>query len=323
MSLSSMTGFGSAQTDFTLGRLLIEIKSVNSRFFEMHPRMPDELRWAEHLVREILQRVIQRGKVELRVSIQQSESNLSSTQINPAGLSSALRLGHQIRQDHPEIAPFSVSELLRLPGVVHEPSISQDEWADLIRGTLTQALDAFTQSREREGARLAQVIDDRLQKIEALTASAKELIPQAIAAQKQRLQERLLDSLELKTDPAHDRLADQPQALSSPARPALSALAPEQLQALEDRIRQEVAVFGLRIDVAEELDRLTSHIHAARQALLQSSHGAGKRLDFLAQEMNREANTLGSKSPSTELSTVSIDIKLLIEQIREQAQNLE
>jgi uncharacterized protein (TIGR00255 family) len=296
MNLTSMTGFGSAQANFSLGRLQIDIKSVNSRFFEMHPRLPDELRWAENLVRDTVQRAVQRGKIELRISIAQSESSLVSSQINTAGLASALRLSHQIRQNHPEIAPFTVADLLRLPGVVQESSLSQEDWVELLTRVLNQALAEFSQSRQTEGARLGQVITDRLAQIHGLAEKAKSLVPQAVAAQKQRLTERLIESI---------------QGLA----------APEQQQALEDRIRQEAAVFGLRIDVAEEIDRLHSHLQAAQQALTHAA--AGKRLDFLAQEMNREANTLGSKSPSADLSNVSIEMKLLIEQIREQAQNLE
>jgi len=336
MNLTSMTGYGSAQADFSLGRLQIEIKSVNSRFFEMHPRLPDELRWAESLIRDTVQRCVQRGKVELRVSIMQSQSSLVSSQINAAGLASALRLSHQIRQDHPEITPFSVADLLRLPGVVQESSLTELEWRQLLTSLLDQALKGFTQSRQQEGARLGQAIADRLTQINDLTEKAKVFVPQAIAAQKQRLTERLMESIQNLPSITQSSVSSGttsvvpslvPAAVSSeapsaiPSTTASAVIAADQIQALSERIRQEVAVFGLRIDVAEEIDRLKSHLLAATEALKNSA--AGKRLDFLAQEMNREANTLGSKSPSADLSKISIDMKLLIEQIREQAQNLE
>jgi uncharacterized protein (TIGR00255 family) len=312
MTLSSMTGYGSAQADCPAGRLTLELKSVNSRFFEFQSRMPDELRWAENTLREAVQKSINRGKVELRLQVTRLASGLAATQINPASLSAALRLSHQIRQDHPEIGPFSVAELLKLPGVIEESELAPNEWGRLLDSLLSEALAAFKDSREREGERLAALITDRLDAIAKRADQAQDLVPQAMAAQQQRLTDRLSDAL---------------TAATAAASPAPHHLSNEQRQALEDRIRQEVAVFSLRIDVAEEIERLRSHLQAARQTLTAKrqnpTEGAGKRLDFLAQEMNREANTLGSKSPSVALSAVSIDIKLLIEQIREQAQNLE
>jgi uncharacterized protein (TIGR00255 family) len=299
MQHCSMTGFGSASADCAVGRLCVEIKSVNSRFFEFNPRLPDDFRWAESLCREKIQAHVQRGKVDFRLSLTRNDQSLSQTKINPAGLASALRLAHEIRTDHPEIAQFSVSDLLRLPGVTQESQLSQEEWTLQIRALLDQALVQFSESRAAEGQRLVATIAVKLGEISALADKAQRFLPVAIEAQQAKLAERLKEALSA--------------AIGSGA-PALSA---EQLAALDDRVRQEAAVFGLRIDIAEELDRLRSHIEAARKT------GSGKRLDFLAQEMNREANTLGSKAASSELSTLSIEMKLLIEQIREQAQNLE
>lgn len=305
MSHPSMTGFGTANLDCPVGRLTLEIKSVNSRYFEFNPRLPDEFRWAEQRCRERLQQTVGRGKVEFRFSLFRTESSLSKTRINVASLASALRLSHEIRQDHPEIAPFSVSDLLKLPGVLQESELSQEQWIDLFDILLTQALSHFTTSRIQEGERLLALITDRINQIEGLASRAESLIPLAIAHQQQRLADKLREAL------GH--------ALVNVASPTA-----EQLIALEDRIRQEVAAFSLRIDIAEEIDRLRSHLQAARQAIAQKTAvGIGKRLDFLTQEMNREANTLGSKSASADLSNISIELKLLIEQIREQVQNLE
>ena len=305
MAHPSMTGFGSAQTDCPSGRLSLEIRSVNSRFFELHPRLPDEFRWAESQLRERLQSRISRGKVELRLGISRTEASLSQTQINPAGLASALRLAHQIRSEHEEITPFSVNDLLRLPGVLVEPQLTQEEWLVLMDRLMHQALEQFTANREAEGARLAQAIESRLDQLEHLCGRAQAFVPQAIATQQQRLAEKLREAIGA--------------ALQG------GPLTAEHTAALEERIRQETAVYGLRIDIAEEIDRLRAHLLAARQTLSVTSNksGIGKRLDFLTQEMNREANTLGSKSASIDLSNISIEMKLLIEQIREQVQNLE
>jgi uncharacterized protein (TIGR00255 family) len=306
MAHPSMTGFGSAQIDCPSGRLGLEIRSVNSRFFELHPRLPDEFRWAESLLRERISSQIARGKIELRLSLSRTESTLSMTRISQPGLQSALRLAHEIRQEHPDITSFSVHELLKLPGVLVEPQLSQQEWAALLDGLATSALEQFSRNRIAEGDKLGLVIGDRLQQIQKLCSNAKEQIPQAIAAQENRLSEKFRE------------------ALAGIAQDAADAI---KLAVLEERIRQEVAVYGLRIDIAEELDRLSAHLTAAT-TVLQSppksgTGGIGKRLDFLTQEMNREANTLGSKAASIELSKISIEMKLLIEQIREQVQNLE
>ena len=305
MAHPSMTGFGSAHIDCPSGRLGLEIRSVNSRFFELHPRLPDEFRWAEFFLRDRVSSQIARGKVELRLSLSRTESTLSMTQISPSGLQSALRLAHEIRQEHPDIASFSVHELLKLPGVVVEPQLSQQEWAALLDGLATSALEQFSKNRVAEGEKLRLVINDRLQQIQSLCSSAKAQIPQAIIAQQNRLSEKFRE------------------ALTSAAQDAADSV---KLAALEERIRQEAAVYGLRIDIAEELDRLSAHLtaaHAAFQSPPKPGTGIGKRLDFLTQEMNREANTLGSKAASIELSNISIEMKLLIEQIREQVQNLE
>ncbi len=305
MAHPSMTGFGSAQIDCPSGRLGLEIRSVNSRFFELHPRLPDEFRWAESLLRDRVSSQIARGKIELRLGLSRTESTLSMTRISESGLKSALRLAHEIRQEHPDIASFSVHELLKLPGVVVEPQLSQQEWSALLDGLASSALEQFSKNRIAEGEKLGLVISNRLQQIQKLCGSAKEQIPQAIAAQQNRLSEKFRE------------------ALASAAQDAADSV---KLAALEERIRQEAAVYGLRIDIAEELDRLSAHLaaaHAALQSPPKSGTGIGKRLDFLTQEMNREANTLGSKAASIELSKISIEMKLLIEQIREQVQNLE
>lgn len=324
MAHPSMTGFGSAQADCPAGRLSIEIKSVNSRFFEFLPRMPDDFRWAESLCREKIQSAVGRGKVELRLGLTRTDSSLAATQINPAGLASALRLAHEIRHNHPEIQHFSVTDLLKLPGVTIESQLGQDEWQALIQQVLEQALDQFSQSRLAEGERLIQTIIDRLHKIEAHCIQAAAQVPQAIASQQQKLADKLRDALTI----AQTKPEATPATTTEPVS-SVAPLSPEQLGQLEERIRQETAIFGLRIDIAEELDRLRAHLASARSTLSdkgQSSdrkNGIGKRLDFLTQEMNREANTIGSKAASSELGSISIEMKLLIEQIREQVQNLE
>lgn len=314
MTHPSMTGFGTSFLDCPMGRLSLEIKSVNSRYFEFNPRLADEFRWAETMIREKIQQRISRGKVECRLGLSRTEASLSALKIHAPGLSSALRLAHEIRRDHPEITMLSVAEILKLPGVTQEHQLSQDELGALMDTLLTQALDQFSQSRQAEGARLTETILDRAHKLRRLADQAQSLLPQAVDAQRKRLSEKLREAIT--------------GALSSTddAKAPVTGVTAAQQEALEERIRIETAAFGLRVDIAEEIDRLNSHLSAAEKMMTASATSgtsAGKRLDFLTQEMNREANTLGSKAASVELSNIAIDMKLLIEQIREQAQNLE
>jgi uncharacterized protein (TIGR00255 family) len=315
MTHPSMTGFGTSFLDCPMGRLSLEIKSVNSRYFEFNPRLADDFRWAETMVREKIQRRISRGKVECRIGLSRTEASLSALKIHAPGLASALRLAHEIRRDHPEIAMLSVAEILKLPGVTQEHQLSQDELSALIDTLLGQALDQFSQSRHAEGARLTETILDRISRLKVLAKEAQTQLPQAIEVQRQRLSEKLKDAI-------HGALAASPTQTSA----TTVTLTAEQQAALDERIRVEAAAFGLRADIAEEIDRLNSHLSAAEKMLSakeSATTSVGKRLDFLTQEMNREANTLGSKAASVELSNIAIDMKLLIEQIREQAQNLE
>ena len=303
MSFPSMTGFGAASVDCRVGKINLEIKSVNSRFFEFSPRLPDEFRWMEQSLREQLQRAVSRGKIELRLGLSRTESSLAQSRVSESGLASALRLAHEIRRDHPEITPFSVTDLIQLPGVLEEAQMSQEEWSAVLQSALEIATRQFLESRLSEGRRLAKTIEDRLAQIESLAQQAGQLIPEAIKAQQTKLGDKLREAL---------------------AGSITETLTAEQAASLDDRVRQEAAAFGLRIDIAEEIDRLGSHVRAMRQALAKpTTSGVGKRIDFLSQELNREANTLGSKAASAELSAISIELKLLIEQIREQAQNLE
>lgn len=324
MSHPSMTGFGTSQADCAAGKVVLEIRSVNSRFFELNFRMPDEMRWVEPMFRESIQTRVLRGKVDLRLSLSRTEASLSKTQINPAGLASALRLAHEIRLDHPEIAPFSVNDLIKLPGVTMESQLSEDEWSALLMQTLGRALDQLEQSRVAEGARLTAVIEERLTQLKALADRTRPLVPAAVELQRTKLAEKLREAIAS----AASGSATPATSAASTAASGPEAFSTAQAAALDERIRQEAAAFGLRVDIAEELDRLAAHIDAANKAIAKRADRAkreslGKRLDFLAQELNREANTMGSKAASAELSNISIEMKLLIEQIREQAQNLE
>jgi uncharacterized protein (TIGR00255 family) len=274
-------------------RLGLEIRSVNSRFLDLSFKLPDEFRACEPALRERLTARLKRGKVELRAAL---ENNSSGMLAEPS-----VRLLQRLNaiQDNvkawlPNAAALSVADVIRLSS--SDQPISKDWQAEMV--TLADsALDALMAAREREGGRLAVMLLDRITQLRALAAQAQPLIPKLVAQQRQRFMDRWQEAMGL-TDGNH---------------------VPE---AAQDRALTEATAFAIRIDVAEELTRLDSHLNEL-QRLVSKGGEIGKRLDFLIQELHREANTMGSKSAALELTHISVDMKVLIEQMREQVQNIE
>ncbi len=274
-------------------RLGVEIRSVNSRFLDLAFRLPDELRQAEPALRELLTGKLKRGKVEVRVSLEStSASNLRAP--SSATLQRLGSLEDSIKSWLPQAAALSVADILRI--ATNEDKKPHDHSEDLLK-LAKKALKELMAAREREGARLALMLLDRTAQLRALAALAVPMVPKLVEQQKTRFLERWKEAL----------------ALGS------STTLPEMAQ---DRALTEATAFAIRIDVAEEITRLSSHLDEIDR-LLASGGELGKRLDFLIQELHREANTLGSKSASLELTHISVDMKVLIEQIREQVQNIE
>ncbi len=305
MSVYSMTGYASAQTNtpdtspdqtsraVSSARLGLEIRSVNSRFLDLTFRLPEELRALEPLMREQLNAQLKRGKVEVRAFI---ESSANSVVAEPTA-----RLMQRLNgvQDSilawlPQAAPLSVADVIKL--AANEQSSPQD-WSTLLPPLLTSTLQELLAARQREGDRLASMLLQRIAQLRTLVTQAVPLVPQLVEQQRLRFLERWRDAM----------------ALSE------GAVAPE---AAQDRALSEATAFAIRIDVAEEVTRLNSHLDELER-LIQKGGEIGKRLDFLIQELHREANTLGSKSAALELTHISVDMKVLIEQMREQVQNIE
>jgi uncharacterized protein (TIGR00255 family) len=300
-----MTGYAVTSRETSAGTLTIEIKSVNSRFLDLQFRINDELRASEPALRETIMGRIARGKVECRLSYGRKVATSGTQKLNATLLASLAQLQADVRQQFMDAPVMSVNELLRWPGIIEETEITQETLqADILELAAT-ALDAFVESRTREGAALQAMLLSRVDEMEVIVNRITPLIPQAIAQFQQKAVERLQDALGL--------------ALQNGATASASTLSRE--EALE-RIRQEVTMYGIRIDVAEELSRLSTHLSETRH-ILKKGGQVGKRLDFMMQELNREANTIGSKAAVKELSDASMAMKLLIEQMREQVQNLE
>ncbi|GAB4398415.1 MAG: YicC family protein [Rhodoferax sp.] len=305
MAVYSMTGYASVHSAQTSGnppndtprpgtpRLNVEIRAVNSRFLDLSLRLPDELRSLEPALRELLCRRLKRGKVELRLSI---ESDAAVAWCDPPArlLQRLGALEDTVRTWLPQIRPLSIADVLALcPSDRNPVQTSQEAVLDLAQ----QAVEALLAARSREGEKLAHMLHERIQALRALLAQAQPLVPQWVAQQRQRFLERWAEAL---------RQADPPASAD----------------AAQERALSEATALALRVDVAEELSRLSAHIDEIER-LLQRGGEIGKRLDFLIQELHREANTLGSKSATLELTHIAVDMKVLIEQMREQVQNLE
>jgi uncharacterized protein (TIGR00255 family) len=307
LTICSMTGYAVNTRESAAGTITIELKSVNSRFLDLQFRINDDLRALEPVLREAIMGRISRGKVECRLSFGRKVASGSSQALNTTLLASLADLQNAVQKQFGEARPLSVGELLRWPGVIEEAVISQDTLQAEVQATMATTLAAFVESRAREGAALAETIIARIDAMEIIVQRITPLVPQVIAQFQQRAIARMQEAL---------GLAQQDGGSNATQTAALSR------DEAMDRIRQEVTLYGIRIDIAEELSRLGAHLTETRH-ILKKGGQVGKRLDFMMQELNREANTVGSKAAIKELADASMELKLLIDQMREQVQNLE
>lgn len=306
----SMTAFASHQTQFSLGSLTVELKSVNNRYLDLNCRIPDELRSSELVLRELLSQQVRRGKLELRINYQKNSPN-KRLKLSKHLLKSVNKQLKQAQSVLSQVSPPTLSELLALSQSqeARKQDSQQALWQEQCLQTTRLALKDFLAARAREGERLAQTMLNYAQEIQTILQSVKKKLPVIQTEYQEKLQRKLRETLE------------------KAAPNGFELISGEELSA---RIANESALFSLRIDVTEELDRLASHQKELAK-VLQTTHGntqtrqqsVGKRLDFLFQEMNREINTLGSKSSNLAITQAVIDLKLLVEQLREQAQNIE
>ena len=284
----SMTGYANTNADFASGSLTLELRAVNHRYLDIQLRMPDELRNFESPLREMIAAQLQRGKVECRINYAAREAQ-GGTVLNRDLLLQLAGWNEEVQAVLPDARTLNVADVLRWNGMLKTPTANVDELRTVLLGLMQTALLEFTASRNREGEKLEIFLSERLEKIDALRRGVMPHVPAAIAAYEARLVKRLQDALQ---------------------------------NADDERVRQEITLFASKIDVDEELSRLASHLTEMRRILKQGG-AVGKRLDFLMQELNREANTLGSKSVDAEVSRCAMEMKILIEQMREQIQNLE
>lgn len=306
--IRSMTAFGSARAESPAGQVTLEFRSVNSRFLDLNFRIPEDLRMAEGIIREKLGQVVTRGKVDIRVNYARAKTDAVKT-LDPAWLAAVAAQLSAARALIPDVEAPRLSELLNGSNNTDD-AFDLEVWTAMCVEASTQALSDLQANREREGARLAAMMLACSAQAAAIVTQVEQDLPQLLADHQQKLGNKLREALE----------AANPGGFAHISGQELSA-----------RIAQEASLFALRIDVAEELSRLRSHIAELDHLLNTGEAGTdkkktgsiGKRLDFLFQEMNREANTLGSKASGLSITRAAIDLKLQIEQMREQAQNIE
>ncbi|MGZ5584547.1 MAG: YicC/YloC family endoribonuclease [Usitatibacter sp.] len=287
--IASMTGFAAAAEESPQGSLAVELKTVNHRYLEFQTRIPEEFRPLEPAMREAVAARLTRGKVDCRVTFTPAPTAKRTLLPDAHAMASLLAASNDVRTRFPEARALSVAEVLHWPGVLADVTLSADAMKESVLALLGKAIADLDQTRAREGAKLEAILRERLERIAALAKDAEPLMPGAVKA-------------------FADKLA---------AKVAEAGASPS-----DERVHQEIVLYAARIDVDEELSRLVAHVSEFRR-VLDKGGACGKRLDFLCQELNREANTLGSKSVANDITRISVELKVLIEQMREQVQNIE
>jgi uncharacterized protein (TIGR00255 family) len=282
-----MTGYATASAGSPRGALTLELRSVNSRFLDLQFRIPDELRALEPMLRERIAARVTRGKLDCRLSFAEGTGEIAP-QLDAEALARLRTLAAAAAKAFPDAAPLRVADVLRWPGVV-AAAIDEEGLRAVATELSRRALEDLVAARTREGAKLAATIVEKVQAMRQRVQTVGPMVPAALAAYQAKITERLTEALG---------------------------------SANEERIRAEITLFATKADIVEELDRLRTHLDEVER-VLKAGGAVGKRLDFLAQELNREANTLASKAASAAISDCALELKLLVEQIREQVQNLE
>lgn len=285
----SMTAFARYEEQTDLGTLSWEIRSVNNRYLEVGFRLDESFRPLEMAMRKFISDTLGRGKVEVALRYKSPEQQQDSLEINEALAERVISRYQQLAALSDNAAPLDLMKVMQWPGVIETPSLDQEALSERVMASLQKALIDLVDTREREGAALQIMIEQRCQQIHRIAEEVRERMPEILQNHRQKLQERVQD-LAINLEP--------------------------------ERLEQEMVLLAQKSDVAEELDRLQNHVREV-ESVLQRDEPIGRRLDFLMQELNREANTLGSKSIDTDTTRYSVDLKVLIEQMREQIQNIE
>ncbi len=287
--INSMTGFGRTELQTSDGQLQLEVRSVNHRYLDAQFKLPEGFRALEQDLRDIVAARLKRGKVDVSMSFKRLADQSVETHVNIERAHQNIEQLEAIAALMKNPAPINPAAIARMPGVIEEVEKAADEMYPAIRDALTSAVDQLAASRAREGEKIHAMLDSRCTEVTALATGVRKRLPAVLAGIRERL-EKKIESLNVQLD--------------------------------NDRLEQELALIAQKLDVSEELDRLDAHVEEVRNTLA-AHEPVGRRLDFLMQELNREANTLGSKSADTQTTQAAVDLKVVIEQMREQVQNVE
>ncbi len=286
----SMTGFSRREAKFSWGTLVWEMRSVNHRYLEPSFRLHEDFREIEPHLRDAMRKALQRGKVEASLQVQWEQEGENDLGINQSRAAQITKAAQQINQYlGAAAAPLNALDILKWPGVIQKQELNREEMNQATLQLFDHALEGLIEHRSREGAELEQLILQRLDTVSAQVAKVRQLMPNILATQREKLQTKIA-AFQIELDP--------------------------------ERLEQEIALLAQKADVDEELDRLDTHVIEVKRSLKQTD-SLGRRLDFLMQELNREANTLSSKSVVSETTQTAVELKVLIEQMREQVQNIE
>lgn len=285
----SMTAFARIDRTTKWGELAWELRTVNHRYLELSPRLPEMLRVLEPKIRDAASKVLTRGKVDLNLRFQAKDASNEKVELDIEMVKRLLAAANQVASIAGKSQPIDVTEILRWPGVIKEHDFDNAALQKQVMDLLAEALSELLETRQREGDKLKMMMLERVQGMKESVAGVNEILPELLLNYRQRLTDRLQEII---------------------------------AEVDQDRVEQELVIYAQKIDVAEELDRLQIHLGEVERVLEQKKP-VGRRLDFLMQELNREANTLGSKATDIRLTNAAVDLKVLIEQMREQVQNIE
>ncbi len=287
--ISSMTGFGRTEVQTPDGQLQLEIRSVNHRYLDTQFKLPEGFRAIEQELRSLVAARVKRGKVDVSLSIKRLTDNPAEIHVNDKRAQQVITQLEAVAALMTNPAPINPAAVIRIPGVLMEEELTPDKIYPAVKDALTSAIDQLAENRAREGAKIHAMIESRCAEVIRIAAGVEQRLPAVLAGIRDRLAKKI-ESLNVQVD--------------------------------NDRLEQELAIIAQKLDVSEELDRLNAHVEEVRNTLT-AGEPVGRRLDFLMQELNREANTLGSKSADTETTQAAVDLKVVIEQMREQVQNVE
>ena len=318
MTAKSMTGFGEISCSTEFGLIVAEIRSTNNRFLDITIKLPDQLRKTEYKIREIVSRYAVRGKIEVRLSLQPFNNGKHSLKINKQKVDEIIALQDEILLSSGNFKKIGINDILKWPGVVQDnlafENINEQELLDICESALKE-FDSFT---KREGTQLIKQIKSCARQIESLTKKADKIAPIASDAMLKKISVRLSEAF--KETNVEKLISSEQKKGSKNAKQNPNS---DLVQAIHERIRLEASMNAMKVDISEELERIKSHIRELRDVIDNDRVLKGKRLDFLAQELHREANTIGAKAFNQDLNMISLDLRIYIEQIREQVQNLQ